>query len=74
MALLPPAAAMARLALEARVAAAEVTRLRHFLLRELPIRLDVPSIRVALAITAGGDAIGVAVLRRDGSQIGRAHV
>jgi hypothetical protein len=69
MALLPPAAAMARLALEARVAAAEVTRLRHFLLRELPIRLDVPSIRVALAITAGGDAIGVAVLRRDGSLV-----
>jgi hypothetical protein len=64
--LLPPAAATARLALEARIAAADVTRLRHILLRELPIRLEVPSIRIAVAVTAGSDAVGVAVLRRDG--------
>jgi hypothetical protein len=67
--LLPPAAATARLALEARIAAADVTRLRHILLRELPIRLGLPAERVAVAIVAGSDPVGVAVLRRDGSLV-----
>ena len=64
--LLPPAAATARLALEARVAAQEVTMLQHFLLRELPIRLGIPPVRVAIWIVAGSDPVGLAVVRRDG--------
>jgi hypothetical protein len=64
--LVPPAAARARAVLTARVAEDVVASLRHFILRELPLRLGVRPDRVAIWIVAGSDPVGLAVLRPDG--------
>ena len=55
--------------LRARVADLDVARLRRLLLREVPYRLGIHPHRVAVFVTVASLAIGIAVLRANGSLV-----
>jgi hypothetical protein len=55
--------------LRARGADLDVARLRRLLLREVPYRLGVHQSRVAVFVTVASLAIGIAVIRSNGSLV-----
>jgi hypothetical protein len=55
--------------LRERVASLDVARLRRLLLREVPYRLHIHPSRVAVFVTVASLAIGIAVIRSNGSLV-----
>ena len=55
--------------LRARVASLDVARLRRLLLREVPYRLHIHPDRVAVFVTVASLAVGIAVIRSNGSLV-----